>query len=424
MKSIKVDRESVRVFIKMCFILVGGAIIGTLLLALVFCIPIDRAWEHYNATGVTTIEQRPGWYKYLIDYDASTADNYTEHVMMKVAATPLPRNTGENIFQYAMRAYTWDVEWAHGLEFVVDEYNGEYYACDSYERYWHGYVVFLKPLLTLFSYTDIVFMNIAIQFGLLFLLLNMLAKRKMYNLQLIFSFFWIISMQIVVMLCLDYSVCFYIYMFGVMAILLSEKARRNYIYTFLILGMLTSYMDFLTWPLVTLVMPLITFLFIEKEESIFSAVKASASWAMGYVGLWMGKWGIGSLILMDNILEDAVSRFMMRSSMKVVENEVNANFTSTIKSNFSVFTNMGFLTLLILVFVSLIVYIICKKRKMQKDIFLKNIVLLVLPIGWYAVTTNHATEHYWMTWKNAALFILIIFTAILEGFSKEKEMET
>lgn len=387
---------------------------------MVYCIPVDNALAHYYGTGHEMVDRREVWYRYLIDYDASTLDNVTELVMMKVAATPLPRNTGENIFQYAMRAYTMNTEWNHGLQFVEYEWKGERYSCDSYERYWHGYAVFLKPLLTLFSYTDIVFFNIALQFGLLFLMLNILTKKGMYNLEIIFSFFWIISMQIIIMFSMDYSSCFYIYMLGAMAIVLSEKVRKNYIYTFLVLGMLTSFMDFLTWPLVTLVMPLITYIYIEKDKKIISSVMASVSWGMGYVGMWIGKWGIGSLILMDNILEDAIEQFMMRSSLKVVEYQVEANFIDTLKYNFSVFNNTGYRIIFLVAIVSLIIYIVGRKRRFQIEIFVKNIVLLILPIGWYAVTTNHSTEHYWMTWRSAALFVLIIFTAVLEGFSDKK----
>ena len=416
--------ESINIWLKMCLILAGGGIVGTILLILVFCIPVDKAFQNYNESGLSMISSRDGWHKYLTDYDASTLDNNTEHAMLKVASTPLPENTGENVFQYAMRGYTLNSEWNHGMRFVHYNWNGNNYSCDSYERYWHGYVVFLKPLLTFFSYTDIIFLNMAVQFALIIFLMYVLMKNKMYNLQVVFAFFWIISMQVIIMFSMDYSVCFYIYMLGAIAILLWKKAREKYIYTFLILGMLTSYMDFLTWPLVTLVIPLIVFLYLEKEKNVLSSVMASVSWGIGYVGFWIEKWGIGSLILMDNILEDALARFLMRSSMKVVEGEVKANFVDTLRINFSVFTNKGYLVVLILAFGVLFLvqfYRYHKGSKFKKEVFLNYIVLFILPIGWYMVTTNHATEHYWMTWRNAALFILIMFAAGIMCVEKSKE---
>ena len=418
--------RNIKTWLNMCLILVVGSIVGTLLLTLVFCIPVDRAFQHYNDTGLEMILSREGWHKYLVDYDASTLDNNTEWAMLKVAATPLPKSIGDNVFRCAMRGYTLNTEWNHGMRFINYEWNGEWYSCDSYERYWHGYVVFLKPLLTLFSYTDIIFLNMALQFGLILFLMHILTKKKCKNLQIIFAFFWIISMQVIIMFSMDYSVCFYLYMLGAITMLLWKKAREHYIYTFLVLGMLTSYMDFLTWPLVTLVIPLIVFLYVEQGKNMLTSLMASISWGIGYVGLWMGKWGIGSLILMDNILEDAIERFLMRSSMKVVEGEVKTSFWETIKINFSVFSNKGYLALLIgmlLVIILLQLYRWHKGGSFKKGKFYNIIILLILPMGWYLVTSNHATEHYWMTWRNAALAVMIVFAAILMSY-KEENRET
>ena len=385
-----------------------------MLLVLVFCIPVDSVFWHYSENGLQMITSRDGWHKYLVDYDASTLDNNTEGAMLKVAATPFPKNTGENVFQYAMRGYTLNQEWNHGMRFVNYEWNGNSYSCDSYERYWHGYIVFLKPLLTFFSYSDIIFLNMAVQFGLIVLLLYVLMRNRQYSLQIVFTFFWIISMQVIIMFSMDYSVCFYIYMLGSLAILLCNKVREKYIYTFLILGMLTSYMDFLTWPVVTLVIPLITLLYMEKEMNVLTSVMASVTWGIGYVGLWIEKWIIGSLILRDSIWKDALERFMMRSSMTVTEGQVKAGFRDTIDVNFSVFNTKGYLVLLVLGFGILFLvqfYRLYKGAKFKKEIWINYMVLSVLPIGWYMVTTNHATIHYWMTWRNAAIFILILFTA-------------
>lgn len=69
---------------------------------------------------------------------------------MKVVEMPLPESTGENIFQCAMRGYTLNQEWNHGMQFIQYEWKEKIFLCDSYERYWHGYAIFLRPLLTFF----------------------------------------------------------------------------------------------------------------------------------------------------------------------------------------------------------------------------------------------------------------------------------
>ena len=409
-------KKHIKTWINMCVILICGGIIGILLLGLVYCIPTDKAYARYRSIGLDMIEGREGWHRYLTDYGASTLDNVTENEMLRIASSPLPKETGENVFQYAMRAYQ-----------VMTYLDNEWY--EPYERYWHGYLVILKPLLHFFSYTDIVFINMAIQAILMFAVLHILMKNKSYSLQMIFVLFWILTMQVIIMFSMDYSVCFYIYMFGTLAVLLCDKVRKNYIYTFLIIGMLTSYMDFLTWPLVTLVMPLIVLLYVERKQLI-SVLMASISWGIGYGVFWAEKWILGSMILKHSIMQDALEQIMVRSSIKVVNEEFDTSFWETLETNFSVFQNKGYFVILLIAFGGVLIlqlFRIYKGEKVKIKESAKYLVLSLLPLGWYMVTTNHATIHYWMTWRTAAVFIIIIFTTLVEGvgiaFDKRNSME-
>ena len=102
--------------LKVIVLLVGGVVIGTVLLFLVYCIPIERIFYNFS-TGVEGMIKNPGWYQMVFDYEASTVDRYTETIMVKMAATPMPP-TGENVLQQALRGYTLNDEDAkHGLKF-------------------------------------------------------------------------------------------------------------------------------------------------------------------------------------------------------------------------------------------------------------------------------------------------------------------
>lgn len=403
-------KKQIKIWMNMWIILICGGVLGTLLLGLVYCIPTDKAFLRCSSNGLDMIESRDGWHRYLTDYDASTLDNNTEWEMLRIASSPLPRDTKENIFQYAMRGY-------RVLNYDAEEADFQY---AGYERYWHGYLVVLKPLLHYFSYTDIIFINMAIQIVLMFGMMHILMKNKMYGLQMIFIFFWILTMQVVIMFSMDYSVCFYIYMLGSLAILLFDKVQENYMYAFLIMGMLTSYFDFLTWPVVTLIMPLITYLYIGKRKLI-SIIMGVISWGIGYAVFWGEKWLIGSMILENSIIQDAIDRFKMRSSMDEAGGKLDTIFIDTIKINFSVFNKKGYLVILILTFGGVLLfqlYRMYKGAKFEKEHVIKYSVLVVVPLGWYMLTTNHATIHYWMTWRTAATFIIIIFAALVASVKK------
>ena len=151
---------------------------------------------------------------------------------------------------------------------------------------------------------------------------------------------------------------------------------------------------------------------------------ASISWGIGYAVFWAEKWIIGSWILKQSIIQDALERFMMRSSIKVVNSEYETNFLNTLKLNFSVFQNKGYFVILVLVFGGILIlqlFRIYKGEKIKIKESAKYLVLSLLPLGWYMVTTNHATIHYWMTWRTAAVFIVIIFTALVESIDSDKK---
>lgn len=399
-------------------ILAFGAVLGALLLTLAFCLPVDRMYDSYLTNGLESIGRREGWHRYLYDYDATTLDNCTEQLMLKVASTPLP-STGENIFQKAMRCYTVNSEWNHGLTFLQYEWKGENLSCDSYERYWHGYAVVLKPLLIVFDYTDIVFINIAMQFFMMFFLLLVLDKRNLKYLQAGFVILWIVSMQMVIMLCLDYSVCFYIYMFATLLLVCFSKCQREYIWFFMITGMVTSYFDLLTWPLITLAVPLIVLLCMNQTESVKEKIKkgllSAFFWGIGYIGQWMSKWVIATLVLSDNIIVDAVKQFVFRSSSSSEgqDSAGQAALFRTMQRNFSVFSEKGFVIVLIMIIVYLVWYLHSRKGKISITIMVPFIMVALFPLGWYLVTRNHSYVHYWMTWRNITISIFSISCGVL-----------
>lgn len=92
-----------------------------------------------------------------------------------------PKN--ENVWKSAIHA-------AHCLADGKDSYgtllylyreNGFELRDGLYPRYWHGYLVFLKPLLFFFSYPAIRYIIMFLQFGLFLLLVVKLAeKNKMF----------------------------------------------------------------------------------------------------------------------------------------------------------------------------------------------------------------------------------------------------
>lgn len=383
--------------LKMILILCAGSVLGVFLLVLVYCIPIDRIFYNFS-TGVEGINGS-GLYYYLFDYDTSIADNFTEFLIVKAAATPLPPS-GENIVQMALRGYTLnEQEVQHGLKYYEYTWMGREYSCDSYERYWHGYLVILKPLMVVFTYTDIIFLNILAQFLVMFGILWACAKRMQWRMMIAFVFLWLISFQLTIMLCLDYSVCFYIYSIATLALLHSDKVRQKYIYFFLVIGMLTSYMDFLTWPLITLGIPLVVLIMLDGEK-IKKVIGGGISWGLGYAGLWGMKWVIASVVLGENVFGNAMDEMTLRSSAYSNDSmQSTVTYMGVIKQNLSVFEKKTFMLLGLTMGIYLFGLIYKNRKAFDYKKTVPYLLIALLPFGWYAVTRNHSYMHYFMAWR-------------------------
>lgn len=402
---------------KTAILLLLGWILGTVLLTLVFCLPIDRMYAGYQSVGLPSLERRDGWHRYLVDYESSTLDNNTECLMMKVAATPLPP-TGESILQKALRCYTLNSEWNHGLTFLQYDWKGQSLSCDSYERYWHGYAVLLKPLMFLFSYTDLVFLNIALQLFLIALILYLFGKKGLAHLQMPFLILQAVSLQLVVALCLDYSVCFYLYAFALLALLCLPGIRMRYPFFFLLIGMAAAYLDLLTWPLVTMAIPLLVFLSMEKEmpfrNSIKKLILSTLFWGIGYAGQWGGKWVVATIFLDDNIILDALKQLNLRSSSEIIETGETVSWLDVIRRNLSVFDKNGYRMLFALIALWLIVTLIwkataltfCRRNAIKETILYA--VIASYPFLWYLLTKNHSYSHCWMTWRNLSVSVFAL----------------
>ncbi|MFQ9516745.1 MAG: hypothetical protein ACLRZ9_13100 [Eubacterium sp.] len=407
----------------MFLIMILGGGIGTFLLILVYCIPIERIFTNFSS-GIEGMERDENWYRMIYDYDASTLDNYTQGLMLKAAATPLPQN-GENIIQQTMRVYMLnDKSDIHGSKYIDYTWNGKQYSCDSYERYWHGYLIFLKPLLFLFPLHDIVFLNIVVQLFLVFAVITLLQRKNVCELQIPFVFLWIIGMQMTAMFNIDLSVCFYIYMLAIIILLKKNwYISRYYYYYFLVIGMCTSFFDFLTWPLVTLGIPLIVYMYITNHKNKVKTISfASICWGSGYLGLWCLKWGLSSVILQENVFSNAIAQLQLRSSSFInAEATEKILYIDVLVKNFSVFGKKVFILLFIVIAFWLLYKYISSGKKLVLKRMLPYILISFYPFLWYLFTKNHSYEHYWMTWRELLIPIFAMICGTLKSIYGEKQ---
>ncbi len=183
----------------------------------------------------------------------------------------------------------------------------------EYARYWHGYLIFLRPLLLLFNVNTIRII-LTIIFILLGIWLLYLIYKKLSPILAIIFFIGLVGVEYLYMgISLQGASIFLILMIASIYILIRNEKIKNIGIIFFVIGMLTNFFDFLTVPILTYGVPLIIYFLLQQKnrdltfkETIIIFLKTGISWILGYAGTWIAKWILMDLIYDRNLLETAI----------------------------------------------------------------------------------------------------------------------
>lgn len=277
----------------------------------------------------------------------------------------------------------------------------------EYSRYWHGYLVILRPLLEFFNYKQIRVINyiglIALLIALLISIWVNIGKKEC----VIFLISQIAVSLPLIPYNLQFSWTFYIAYISSLLLIRREKRCTNkeyFIYMFFfIIGGLTSFIDLLVTPIITVGLPLTILLVMRTGEIIQKKftriIGVSVVWGIGFAFIWGAKWIIGSWITGTDIVSDAINQIFIRttgSTWKGMELSI-PNIVSFIFATLKMHNLL--IPFIILVVVAVIAYVLCMK---DIDTFMKNCWLLFIacmPLAWFFVLREHSIQHGWFTWR-------------------------
>ncbi len=167
--------EILKVIIKKIIILIVSMVAGILALIAVYCLPIDRIRDNV-ARGADILLQQGPTYQYAEGYRSAILDNETDAIMLGEAIY----SSGNPVQDAVMVPRTDYSKSESNVYSLMGALHGdEDPDISTYARYWHGYLVFLKPFLMLFDYSDYRIMNQALQFALLCLVIVLFVKREL-----------------------------------------------------------------------------------------------------------------------------------------------------------------------------------------------------------------------------------------------------
>lgn len=372
---------------------VGLIALFTLLMTAAYAIPDEAIAWNREFTDYVLIAEDNGMYVGNLYGDAHSAhmlDIYTEKEMMR---TTRYERADMTPFQAAM-------------------------SNDGYSRYWHGYQVLLRPMLVLYKIWQIRYINQFVFFGLLILVMIQ-TKQKLGGGYAAALFVTLGCCGFTsVPSCLNYITVFLI-TFVASLVVLSRYPFQNqesFGLLMMVTGMVTSFADLLTTPMVALGVPLMLYLAlgakngepVRLKEIIVSCVAGGG----GYAGCWASKWVIGSLAVgWDRMFSSVGERSELWAGGVTLAERMQA-----IGDNLHQFFLCEGIRTMIFPGLLLIVLLVLAARNLDCTKFGtagKLLLVAAIPFGWYFVMAEHSIVHSRFTFRTASLLMLGVYFALV-----------
>jgi len=408
-------------------ILLSGIVLGYLALVLVYILPIEPMKKHIRES--QSLLEAEGIQPVLVEgYTTTRLDNYSEGLFLNSAIY----DGKESVWEKAAAIYQYrygEEDYYHSLLKYLDAEPDV--SVDSYERDWHGYLIYVKPLLLCMNYSDIRVINMALQIIAVIYLFFCMCKQRIEKYIPAFAMTLLFLTWGTLFFSLEYSALFYVFVMASIFILKKNEyilERKIISELFLLIGMIVSYIDVLTYPMLTIGIPLV-FLFILNEnwsKNVKSAIShiavASFWWLCGYGGMWLGKWIIAGVILKTNVIKESILMALYRMSQTSGESGTMIEFTAleVLAKNFGVFFKPMYLIALACFGIWFIVKVIKFGLVISPSKIVAFSIVMCMPIVWYLALGNHSYIHYWMTHRSIAL-IVFAGTVMLIGMIDTKE---
>lgn len=371
--------------------------LGTAAMISVYSLPTDEMIRHVKQSQpMLTNEARVDAWAYNLIY--TQPDNYTDSAMLLAAlSSPYDSPVESALLNPLVVDATSNLDPEYNLNKLLDGENRAGFIY-NYFRYWHGYLLFLKPMLLFFNVSDIKVIAMMLQFFLIAGTLSMLKKENTV-LATLFAVVVLFINPITTAISFQLASIFNISLLT-MIIMLKYRvffnARQCWWILFLLDGVAVAFFDFLTYPMAAIGLPLITLLLIDGgtlKENIIRIAGNSFAWLFGYAGMWAGKFAITALAAGTASFKEGWDNVLIRTDTGKLA------FGDCMRVVFYVINNrpMYFLALVCVVMVGVFAFVnkadVVQNAKNNSAEIISFFLVGLYPIVWYFVLRNHTYVH-------------------------------
>ena len=364
--------------------------------------------------------------------EGSRIDRYADSILLAIA------------YQYSeehpLTSVMWSAYYYTGYqnenENLLDAVTQDYEPNQQYLRYWHGSNAIVRPLLTALSLREIYVLNGVLLILLTILLLFLLLKNRAFVPAIGVTAGLILTAVWYVPLSLEYTWTYLLMLLmSIVGVKLALKGKQSRLgFLFLVGGMVTNYLDFLTTETLTLLVPLLLILWVDRQRKaaqtfptlLKRAGKPVLAWGCGYVGMWVMKWVTASVVLGENVLpyvsghiEERLGGDIGIGLWRYITGAVIGNISCLFPLEYGVAGKIAGAALLLVV--AYTGYVYHKKQICREQILLYALVGLV-PYVRYMVLHNHSYLHFFFTYR-AQLATVLAVVLILEELTDWRWLE-
>ena len=409
------------------------AFAGVLLLCAAYLLPTAPMEAHMPATA--EIFEHEGAYPLTARWWATSyLDNTTDSIMLMEASNESDLPILQKALLVPRGIFSSASEDPNGKDDSILDPVGRYVlglpfsGVENYPRYWHGYLLYIKPLLALTHYGNMRVLNGLAQAILVLLLFWRMWKQNRRELILPWLLMYMLLTPLSLARSFQFSSCFYILLLSSHVCLLAGKDRDRLIRLFLYAGIATAYFDFLTYPVAAFGVPAVMALTLLRgetaERKMAFLLRAGVCWCFGYLGMWALKWVIASLLTDENVILDAWVNVRLRTS-----HGLNDAAPAVTTGDCLRMVALGFLrspfTVPAAVYCA-VMSVAAVKRGSRKEraclrLLVPYLVVGLLPFAWYVLTVNHSYIHFYFTCRALCVSALALMCCLAELSSAQRE---
>lgn len=441
-----------------------GIVTGIICMLLLLCaclIPQSAIRPHIAKSADYYVEK--GLFPILIErLYCSRQDNYADSILTNVIYN-MVADDGNNLFSRVITAKYYN-PLHENVDISLNDYMNmskeEISQIDEanfveYFRYWHGSVVVLIPLFTLFDIVTVRLILGIIAIGLMLVTVFLLLKDNKKTLAVSILLAMVILNIWMIAACIEYVTTFIVA--GIVSILTIRICRNgkkdnkqklnSFINIMIISGIVCAFVDFLTTETITVTIPAIIFLaycgntelFSDIKQGFINLIKPLFAWGVGYACMFIFKWCLSVIVLGGTAFTEALASAENRLTGVVYNANDNLSGDASLArrivgclgKNMAMLYQRGLsfnfgamlaITLLLFFVCFGIVYLFRTKDFGDRYRALAGTELLligIIPYIRYLVLSNHAYIHFFFTYRAQMATLIVVFVLTWELGIKE-----